>query len=314
MSLETNIVFCENKEQASFLWKTCFPSDSPDFVTFYMNRVHKGADSLVLLGESGDARAYLGMVPYQLQLGQKRVPCSYLSGVCTLPQFRGQGYMTAMMKRALREMYQRGDVFSVLIPAKEGLYVKYGYTDTFFLEEVPLPKGNGRGERRDKRLSLDQWYQQYCEKHFSSFLTRTKDQWDILLEEHFRFEKGELWCNEGAYAFVSRFDEKTVVKEAMGDEEAVHALLCQIGEGVLLSPYSKKPFGQARVVNVQKGMETLPDCSFRVTDPWIAENNGTFTVKKGVVTKTQDEAPEIEIGALTSLILQGNHYMNLMLN
>ncbi len=314
MSLENNIVFCENKEQGALLWKTCFPADSPDFVAFYMNRVHKTEDSLVLLGEQGDARAYLGMVPYGLQLGKERVPCSYLSGVSTLPEFRGQGYMTAMMRRALQVMYGRGDVFSALIPAKPELYIKFGYTDVFFLEEKSLPKGKGRGQRTDDVSNLWKWYEQYCEKHFCSFLTRTKEQWDILLEEHFRFEKGELWCNEGAYALVSRFEQKTVVKEAMGDEEAINALLCQMGDGVLLSPTSQKPFGQARVINVQKAMQYLSDCKFFITDPWISENNGTFTVRNGEVKKTTETAPEITIGALTSLILQGQNYMNLMLN
>ncbi len=314
MSLENKIVFCENKDQGALLWKACFPADSPDFVTFYMNRVHKTEDSLVLFGEQGDARAYLGMVPYGLQLGKESVPCSYLSGVCTLPRFRGQGYMTAMMKRALREMYERGDVFSTLIPAKPNLYLKFGYTDTFFLEEKPLPKGAGRGEKTNTIPELSQWYQQYCEKHFSSFLKRTKEQWDVLLEEHFRFEKGEVWCNEEAYALVSRFDQKTVVKEAMGKEEATNALLCQIGEGVLLSPNSHKPFGQARVISVQKAMQYLPDCAFHVSDPWIRENNGTFTVNNGEVRKTTETAQEITIGALTALILQGRNYMNLMLN
>lgn len=314
MLSETKIVFCEQKEQAELLWRTCFPSDSPEFVTFYMNRVHKTCDSLILLGNEGEGRAYLGMVPYGLQRGNETLPCSYLSGVCTLPQFRGQGYMTAMMKRALRVMYDRGDVFSTLIPAKPDLYLKFGYTDTFFLEEVPLPTGEGRGEKVQEIAEIPQWYEQYCQTHFSSFVSRTADQWKILLEEHLRFEKGELWKNEGAYALVSRFDEKTVVKEAFGKQDAVEALLCQIGEGVLLSPVSNKPFGQARVVNVQKAMESFPDCTFTVSDPWIEENNGTFAVQSGRVTKTKSAGETISISELTSLMLQGSNYMNLMLN
>jgi len=314
LSLEHNITFCQNRDESTFLWHTCFPADSPDFITFYMNRVHKTEDSLVLFGEQGDARAYLGMVPYSLQIGKKSMPCSYLSGVCTLPEFRGQGYMNHMMKRALDVMYQRGDVFSALIPAKPDLYLKYGYADLFFLEEKPLPKGRGKGEKCENSTKLNQWYQQYCSTHYSSFLARTKEQWEIILEEHFRFEKGELWCNEGAYAFVSRFDEKTVVKEAMGEDAFVHALLCEIGEGVILSPDSNKPFGQARVINVQEAMKVLPDCSFRVKDPWILENNGTFTVRNGVVIKTTEDAKIITIGDLTALILQDRNYMNLMLN
>ena len=100
----------------------------------------------------------------------------------------------------------------------------------------------------------------------------------------------------------------------MGNEEAVHALLCKVEDGVLLSPDSQKPFGQARVVNVMKGMRYLPDCSFRVEDPWILENNGTFTVRNNIVKKTDESAEKITIGALTSLILKEKNYMNLMLN
>lgn len=309
-----NISFCDDREAAAYLWKTCFPEDSPDFVQFYMNRVHRTRDALLFRGADGDCRAYLGMVPYQLQMGKRTVSCSYLSGVCTLPEFRGRGYMTAMMERALRVMYDRGDVMSVLIPAKPDLYLKFGYADSFFLEQKPLPKGKGRGQRQNAVFKLHEWYEEYCSRHFDCFVRRSAEQWEILLEEHIRFEEGELWSNEGAYAIVSRFQERTVVKEAMGENRAVHALLCRIGDGVILSAESHKPFAQARVIHAEKAMEQLPDCMLRVTDPWIIENNGSFSVRDGVVTRELQGGKPITIAELSALILKGNTYMNLMLN
>ncbi len=314
MLSKTEICYCKEKKDGEILWKTCFPADSPHFVSFYMNHVHKEKDSLALYGDEGDVRAYLGMVPYDLKKGEEQFACSYLSGVCTLPEFRGRGYMTAMIKRAFREMFDRGDVFSTLIPAKPDLYLKFGFTDAFFIEEQPLPKGEGRGWQTDWIPEISEWYSKSCQKKNSFFVHRTEEQWKIISEEHFQFEQGELWCNEGAYAFVSRFDKKTVVKEAMGEDSSVHALLCQIGEGVWLTEQSQTPLGQARVIRVKEAMKCLPDCCYRVTDPWISENNGTFSVKSGQVKRCEESAPEISISELTSLIFQGRNYMNLMLN
>lgn len=316
MLSENKIVFCDNKELGGKLWRTCFPSDSPDFVSFYMNRVHKAENSLVLTGRDGEGKAYLDMIPYRLSIGGESVPVSYFSGVCTLPKYRGRGCMTAMIRRAFRVMYDRGTVFSVLIPAKQGLYEKFGFVDCFFLEEKSLPSGEGNGRKTDPdfELRMDTLYRRYCQEHYGSFLLRSEEQWKILLEEHVRFENGEVWKNQGAYALVSRRNEKAVVKEAMGEADAVASLLRCVGEGVLLSPDASKPFGQARVLNVFKAMRFLPDCRFRITDSWIPENNGVFEVCGGTVRKTEGNAEEIGIGKLTSLVLKGKNYMNLMLN
>lgn len=316
MLSENKIVFCDKKELAGELWRTCFPSDSPDFVSFYMNRVHKPGNSLVLTGQDGEGKAYLDMIPYEISVGGETIPASYLSGVCTLPEYRGRGYMTAMLRRAFRVMYDRGDVFSVLIPAKQGLYEKFGFCDCFFLEEKSLPAGEGDGWKTDSDFDfrMDTLYRRYCKEHYASFLLRSEEQWKILLEEHVRFENGEVWKNGGAYALVSRRKGKTVVKEAMGKADTVASLLRCIGGGVILSPDSAKPFGQARVLNVLKAMRLMPDCRFCVQDSWIPENNGVFEVCGGVVRKTEGNAEKIGIEKLTSLILKGKNYMNLMLN
>lgn len=52
-------------------------------------------------------------------------PAHYLCGAATLPEYRGQGVMTALIGTALRDAAGRGDRYSVLLPAGGGLYAFY---------------------------------------------------------------------------------------------------------------------------------------------------------------------------------------------
>lgn len=49
----------------------------------------------------------------------------YLCGAATLPEHRGQGVMSRLIDFALRDAKGRGDVYSILYPANEGLYDFY---------------------------------------------------------------------------------------------------------------------------------------------------------------------------------------------
>ena len=59
-------------------------------------------------------------------------PAHYLCGAATLPEYRGRGIMTALVEYALDDAEKRGDCYSVLTPADNGLYRFYsrlGYVD-----------------------------------------------------------------------------------------------------------------------------------------------------------------------------------------
>ena len=56
----------------------------------------------------------------------------YLCGAATLPEYRNRGIMTELIKFALADAKKRGDCYSVLLPANEGLYgfyAKLGYSE-----------------------------------------------------------------------------------------------------------------------------------------------------------------------------------------
>ena len=117
------IEYCTNRYEAADIWQACFPSDSVRFIQFYFQRVYRDEDSLLLRNDRGDACAYLGMLPFAMKFYHETVKSSYLSGVSTLPEHRNKGYMTALVERALTEMYRRGDIVSTLIPARPDLYL-----------------------------------------------------------------------------------------------------------------------------------------------------------------------------------------------
>lgn len=116
------------KEWSKWLWEQCF-DDEKAFVDFYFSRIYK--DEYTYLSYVGDrAVSHVEALPYLLSFQGDRYPIHYISGACTLAEFRGQGLMQQLMAAALQDRAEKGDDLSFLIPANEGLfdfYAKMGY-------------------------------------------------------------------------------------------------------------------------------------------------------------------------------------------
>ena len=110
------------------LWQGIF-GDSDAFVRLFFTRVYRPANALTLTRD-GCLAAMLHIVPYRLRVGRCTLPAAYICGVSTRPEARGQGLMTALMRRALRTMRRRGFALTTLIPAEPWLfdvYARLGY-------------------------------------------------------------------------------------------------------------------------------------------------------------------------------------------
>lgn len=124
------------------LWQDTF-GDSDAFVRLFFTRVYRPQNALTL-SRDGHLAAMLHIVPYRLRVGRRTLPAAYICGVSTRPEARGQGLMTALMRRALRTMRRRGFALTTLIPAEPWLfdvYARLGYVH-------PIPA-------RDERISTD---------------------------------------------------------------------------------------------------------------------------------------------------------------
>lgn len=121
------------KEETRRLWQLCF-DDSEDFVNLYFE--HRFTESVNhYLEHDGRLVAALQAIPYDMTMGcRSLVPMAYVSGACTHPDYRCQGWMRRLLAQAHRSMYTQGRYFSTLIPAQEGLkayYARSGYVSCF---------------------------------------------------------------------------------------------------------------------------------------------------------------------------------------
>ncbi len=101
------------------LWLTCFEEDERAAELFFertMSFTHAYKAT-----ENGEFIAAVYLVGCTLNGRQAH----YLCGAATRPDCRNRGVMSGLIRFALDDAKNRGDVFSVLFPADEGLYRFY---------------------------------------------------------------------------------------------------------------------------------------------------------------------------------------------
>lgn len=79
--------------------------------------------------EGDDFCGCVGVLPAKVRFDGHIVGMSGIGGVATLPQHRRKGAIRVCMNASLADMYQKGDVFSVLYPFSRAYYRQFGYED-----------------------------------------------------------------------------------------------------------------------------------------------------------------------------------------
>lgn len=138
------IKFADNSTEAAVreMWRECF-GDGEEFMDMYFSRKYRNGDTLVYL-VGGTPVASLQMHPYRMTFYGKEIDMYYLSGICTLPQHRGNGYASELIAEAHRELRRRGVLLAVLIPASPelyGYYADFDYEKVFESDPRPIPLG-----------------------------------------------------------------------------------------------------------------------------------------------------------------------------
>ncbi|WP_165155994.1 GNAT family N-acetyltransferase [Parabacteroides sp. ZJ-118] len=122
----------DKKQQIINLWRTCF-RDSEAFISLYFDCVYKDENTMTI-EKDGKIVSALQIVPYTMTYWGAEISVGYISGACTAPEERGQGFMRQLLRRAFKEMERREIAISALIPADPWLFDYYreqGYTEAF---------------------------------------------------------------------------------------------------------------------------------------------------------------------------------------
>ena len=98
------------------LWETVFSEDSKEFLDYYYYFKTKD-NEIFVIEEDGGIRSMLQLNPYTLWIEEDSRPCHYIVGVATECAYRKRGYMGALLRRAMEEMYGRKEPFTFLMLA-----------------------------------------------------------------------------------------------------------------------------------------------------------------------------------------------------
>lgn len=224
------------------MWKTCF-GDPDTYMDLYFRDKYRPENTL-LYYEGDKAVASLQMLPYRFTFHGVEIPVLYLSGVCTLPEYRKRGYTRALLVEGFNVAVARGVPLMLLVPQENwliDLYAKYGFEQTFDPGEEEL-------------ASLKE-----------------------ILAKHGGDLAGAYHAFDGLYR-----NQDMTVQKSFEDFSSI------VAEGALFDyPPKKSLIGMARVIDAARLLalfeEKNPRASFQVevTDAFLPQNNGVFTVGAG---------------------------------
>lgn len=196
------------------MWKICF-EDTDEYMNLYFSRQYKDENTLIYWVEN-KAVASLQMLPYSIRLYGEVIPFYYLAGLCTLPEYRGKGYMGQLIKESFAVMKERNIPLSILVPAEEwlfGYYKKYGFETTF------------------EESSEDIGFKTFLDKH-------TGDTEEIYKAFDKEYQQRDF-C-----VLKSKYDFETIVKEYILDNKPpkfdLRGMSCVIDPLFMLGLYAQK--------------------------------------------------------------------------
>ncbi|MCC0781548.1 GNAT family N-acetyltransferase [Clostridioides sp. ES-S-0108-01] len=280
----------EEIESIKDIWSYCF-NDSESFMKYYFSDKYKSENTVVALDE-GKIISSLQLNQYKLLLNNKVYNTSYVVGVSTLPEGRGTGYMSKVIKFTLNELYKRGQLVSILMPIDYRLYRRFGYEHcydqieyTINTDDLKNFKSSGRMIKSDLSQIDD------LIRIDRTFLNEVNG--NVLKDEHYyenlfkeiQSEDGFLYIHEGnekdGYIVYFLQGDKIFVRELFYKNiDALKSMLkfiynhntqCKIAtistpiidkiRFILDNPKDSeikiKPFMMGRVINVKKFIEDI---------------------------------------------------------
>lgn len=330
----------EEKKLTRPLWEEIFDEDSEAFVDYYYS-VKTEENVIYVIEKDGEIRAMLQLNPYTMHVGSKEYKGCYIVGVATDRMYRGQGFMTELLRKSVRDMYAAHMPFTFLMPAAEAIYYPHNFRYVYAMDKWKAEAAGGtktsaeevlelaekmkiRGDDTFFRLAgqkdcakLSEFAEQVMRKKYQVYAKHTEGYYETLLKELESQSGGILIAEKsGEIRGTVQFTQETEfeVREPLA-EKAFSNIFKEAGL-CMKRARKKKPIIMARLLCVEEllaGMRCTEemDLKFWLVDPVIRENNKLFMVKgnqERLVVRTkpsvrpENQVQMISVDALTSLL------------
>lgn len=275
------------------LYEEVFSEDSPSFVDYYYTE--KTKDNVIyVVEEENRIQAMLHLNPYTVMVNGAEKAAHYIVAVATRKEYRKRGYMAALLKCALREMYEAGETFAFLMPAAEAIYLPYDFRTVYEQRQRAYKEEERSGAcpaQRSDAAALADAAEKFLSENYQLYVKRDASYYERLMKE----------CDsENGKLMVYRKDGKITdcrlfYKEDDKDVEEIPKIMVRIVD--------------VRRMLMSVKLKTLMASCFTVTDPLIEENNRcvviTGTEYSGVMLmegKPENSEGTISVAALASLL------------
>ena len=126
------------------LWEEVFPDDTKAFLDYYYY-IKTRDNAIYVIEEDGEICSMLQLNPYMVRVEGQEFPSAYIIAVATRKEYRSRGYMGALLRTSLKEMYNRGLPFTFLMPAAEAIYTPYDFRYIYSQDTGTLIRGKRDG-------------------------------------------------------------------------------------------------------------------------------------------------------------------------
>jgi predicted acetyltransferase len=150
--------------------------------------------------DNGTPVATTGACPFRLTVPGGELPAAGVTWVAVLPSHRRRGVLTAMMRKQLDDLHERGEPLAILWASEAAIYGRFGYgiavpetsidaeRARFAFRDDPGPAGVVRLVDRDEALEVFPPLYDAIRREVPGFVTRTREWW-----EHYKLADPEHW-------------------------------------------------------------------------------------------------------------------------
>ena len=214
-------------EEIKAVWNKCFSEDIR-FNEFFFKNVYNYENTLVNIHHNTIVsvlqRMYYDIDNYKQG---ELMTLTYLYGIATLPEYRGNGYMKELINKSFELDIAKGISGTILIPANKNLFSFYGKFDfrtIFFLNKERYNYINNTisiwDATEDDIPNMMRFYSiidmPYIKRNHSYFRHQI---------QLFNKIGGRVFVCEHGYAFVSN-DEELTVQEFVMDDYSYESMFC----------------------------------------------------------------------------------------